>query len=104
MSAVPYFRLGFVVTNTTFTWTAEEYARNQSHFLRLRSLEDLLRWFRDDFNNEAEWREIPDFVEFGGFRVPILKPKLPTLLSGGPEMSAGGIVLPSAAMYRRTNG
>jgi hypothetical protein len=78
MSAVPYFRLGFVVTNTTFTWTAEEYARNQSHFLRLRSLEDLLRWFRDDFNNEAEWREIPDFVEFGGFRVPILKPKLPT--------------------------
>jgi hypothetical protein len=96
MSAVRHFRLGFVVTNTTFTWTAEEYARNQSHFLRLRSLEDLLRWFRDDFNNEAEWREIPDFVEFGGFRVPILKPKLPTLLVDGPEMSAGGIVLPSA--------
>jgi hypothetical protein len=47
---------------------------------------DLVRWFRDDFNNEAEWREIPDFVEFGGFRVPILKPKLPTLLSDGPEL------------------
>ena len=104
MSGVPHFRLGFVVTNTTFTWTAEEYARNQSHFLRLRSLEDLLRWFRDDFNNEAEWREIPDFVEFGGFRVPILKPKLPTLLSDGLEISAGGIVLPSAGMHRRTNG
>jgi hypothetical protein len=101
---VPYFRLGFVVTNTTFTWTAEEYARNQNHFLRLRSLEDLLRWFRDDFNNEAEWREIPDFVEFGGFRVPILKPKLPTLLSDGPEMSAGGILPLSAEMHRRTNG
>ncbi|MGE0822682.1 MAG: restriction endonuclease [Candidatus Binatia bacterium] len=80
ISAVPHFRLGFVVTNTAFTWTADQYARNQSHFLRLRSLEDLLRWFRDDFNNEAEWREIPDFVEFGGFCVPILKPKLPTLL------------------------
>jgi hypothetical protein len=109
MSAVPYFRLGFVVTNTTFTWTAEEYARNQSHFLRLRSLEDLLRWFRDDFNNEAEWREIPDFVEFGGFRVPILKPKLPTLLSDGPALSAGGIVLPSVEIsrhevHRRTSG
>ncbi|HVU48723.1 MAG TPA: restriction endonuclease, partial [Terracidiphilus sp.] len=78
MSAVPAFRLGFVVTNTTFTWTAEEYARNQSHFLRLRSLEDLVRWFRDDFNDESEWREIPEFIEFGGFRVPILKPQLPT--------------------------
>ncbi len=103
MSAVPAFRLGFVVTNTTFTWTAEEYARNQSHFLRLRSLEDLMRWFRDDFNNEAEWREIPEFVEFGGFRIPILKPKLPRLLSGGPEISAGGIIVPRARI-RRTNG
>lgn len=28
--------------------------KNQGHFLRLRSLEDRLRWFRDDFNNEAE--------------------------------------------------
>jgi hypothetical protein len=100
MSAVPHFRLGFVVTNTTFTWTAEEYARNQSHFLRLRSLEDLLRWFHDDFNNEAEWREIPEFVEFGGFRVPIFKPKLPALLADAPEMSAGRIVLPNA----ETNG
>jgi len=104
MAAVPHFRLGFVVTNTNFTWTAEEYARNQSHFLRLRSLEDLLRWFRDDFNNEAEWREIPDFIEFDGFRVPILKPKLPTLLSDGTKMSAVDIVLPRAQMHRRTNG
>lgn len=81
VSPVRNFRLGFVVTNTTFTWNAEQYARTQSHFLRLRSLEDLIRWFRDDFNNEAEWREIPDFIEFSGFRIPILKPKLPKLLS-----------------------
>jgi restriction endonuclease Mrr len=81
MSAVSAFRLGFVVTNTDFTWTAEQYARSQQHFLRLRSLEDLLRWLRDEFDDEAEWREIPDFIEFGGFRVPILKPKPPTLLS-----------------------
>jgi hypothetical protein len=88
MSAVSQFRLGFVVTNTAFTWTAEEYAKNQSHFLRLRSLEDLLRWFRDDFNNEAEWREIPDFIDFGGFRIPILKPKLPPLLDERGEIIA----------------
>jgi hypothetical protein len=103
MSSVPTFRLGFVVTNTTFTWTAEEYARNQSHFLRLRSLEDLMRWLQDDFNNEAEWREIPEFIELGGFRVPILKPKLPTLLSE-PKMSTGGTVIRRTRIQRRTDG
>ena len=36
---------------------------------------DLVRWIRDDFNNEAEWREIPDFVKFGAFCVPILGPQ-----------------------------
>jgi hypothetical protein len=41
---------------------------------------DLVCWIRDDFNNEAEWREIPNFVEFGAFCVPILKPKLSTLV------------------------
>jgi hypothetical protein len=95
MSECPAIRLGFVITNTAFTWNAEKVAEHQRHLIRLRSLEDLLRWFRDDFNNEAEWREIPDFVEFGGYRVPILKPKLPPLLSGEPEISAGRIVLPS---------
>ncbi len=80
MQAVPQFRLGFVVTNTSFTWTAQQYAKNQSHFLRLRSLNDLIRWLRDDFENEAGWQEIPDFVSFGGFRVPILKPKFPKLV------------------------
>jgi Restriction endonuclease/XPA protein C-terminus len=83
LSEAPAFRFGFVVTNTTFTWNAEKVAEHQRHLLRLRSLEDLLRWFRDDFNNEAEWREMPEFVEFGGYRVPILKPKPPTLLMLG---------------------
>lgn len=32
MQAVPHFRLGFVVTNTSFTWTAQRYAVNQSLF------------------------------------------------------------------------
>ncbi len=96
MSEAPAIRFGFVVTNTNFTWNAEKVAEHMPHLLRLRNLEDLLRWFRDDFNNEAEWREMPDFVEFGGYRVPILKPKMPTLLSDGPGISAGGILLPNA--------
>lgn len=82
-SAVSAFRLGFVVTNTSFTWNAEIFAKSMDHFLRLRSLEDLLRWFRNDFNNEAEWREIPDFIEIGGFQIPVLKPKLPLFLPDG---------------------
>jgi hypothetical protein len=96
MSEAPAIRFGFVVTNTAFTWNAEKVAEHQPHLLRLRSLEDLLRWFRDDFENEAEWREMPDFVEFGGFRVPILKPKVPNLLSDETQMSPGGILLPGA--------
>jgi hypothetical protein len=98
------FHFGFVVTNTAFTWTAEEYARNRSHFLRLRSLKDLIRWLRDDFNDESEWREIPEFIEFGGFRVPILKPKLPKVLANGLDLSAGEITLRRSRIRRRTDG
>lgn len=109
MSEAPNLRFGFVVTNTSFTWNAEKVAEHQRHLLRLRSLEDLLRWFRDDFNNEAEWREMPEFVEVGGYRVPILKPKLPSLLSNGSAISTGGLLLPNGEIgeqeyHRRTNG
>jgi hypothetical protein len=82
MSAVPDFRLGFVVTNTSFTWNAAEYAKSQRRFLRLRDLEHLRNWLRNDFQNDAEWQELPEHIEFGGFRCPILKPKTPTHLYG----------------------
>jgi hypothetical protein len=83
MLAVPEFRLGFLVTNTTFTWNAAEYAKTQSHFLRLRGLSHLRKWLRDDFNNDAEWQEFPEFVQCGAFRVPILTPTPPNLLYHG---------------------
>ncbi len=71
------FCLGMLVTNTTFTADAQWFADNNSTLLRLRDIQDLRRWMKEDFANEHEWREIPDVVELGpGIRITIPKPRL----------------------------
>jgi hypothetical protein len=71
------FHLGMIVTNTTFSADAKWFAENNKALLRLRDLADLQRWMSKDFNNEHEWREIPDRIELApGISVEIPKPKL----------------------------
>lgn len=71
-----FFRVGMAVTNTSFTADAKWFAENNKAFLRLRSLEDLLRWLKNDFVNEHEWREMPDEIELApGIKIAIPKPK-----------------------------
>ncbi len=72
------FRLGLLVTNTTFTHDAKWVAavRDKSSFLRLRDFNDIRRWLCDVFTFESEWREIPDEVELApGIRVRVPKPQ-----------------------------
>jgi predicted Mrr-cat superfamily restriction endonuclease len=73
------FRVGVMVTNTTFShdakWLADQMG-NRS-FLRLRDFEDLKRWLKDQFDSEFDWREIPDFVSLApGITVPVPKGRL----------------------------
>ena len=69
------FHMGMVVTNTSFTADAKWFASNNSTLLRLRDLQDLQRWFKNDYVNESEWREIPDEIELApGVKLKIPKP------------------------------
>lgn len=58
------FRLGLLVTNTSFTrdalWAAT--LDPNKHFLRLRSFDDVTRWLRDNFWSEEDWKELPKEV------------------------------------------
>jgi hypothetical protein len=69
------FQAGLLVTNTSFTANAQWEARHRPHLVRLRDSEDLKRWILGDFLHEAEWREIPEFIEYApGKRIWIPKP------------------------------
>ncbi|MDX2243046.1 MAG: restriction endonuclease [Leptolyngbyaceae cyanobacterium bins.302] len=71
------FHMGMVVTNTKFTPDAQWFADNNKKLLRLRGMQDLQRWLKEDFVNEHEWREIPDEVELApGIRIQVPKDKL----------------------------
>ena len=61
-SANSMFHMGMIVTNTAFTPDAKWFAENNARLLRLRDSKDLCRWLRNDFINEAEYREIPDSI------------------------------------------
>jgi len=53
-----------------------EQAQNRA-FLRLRDFDDLRRWLREQFDAEADWREIPDTIALApGITVTIPKAKL----------------------------
>lgn len=63
-----------IVTNTSFTADAKWFANNNPTLLRLRDLEDMQRWLRNDFDNQFEWREIPDEVQLApGVKITIPK-------------------------------
>jgi len=73
------FRVGVMVTNTTFShdakWLADQ-AGNKA-FLRLRDFEDLKRWLHGQFDSESDWREIPDIITLApGISVPVPKARL----------------------------
>lgn len=57
------FNLGLLVTNTTFTPDARWFAQKHEQLLRLRDCDDVRRWLRGTFDDEAEWREFPDQIE-----------------------------------------
>lgn len=66
------FNTGLLVTNTSFTADAHWFANNNQAILRLRDFKDLQRWLRSDFDNESEWREIPESIELApGIKVVI---------------------------------
>jgi len=57
------FSAGIIVTNTSFSPTAEWFARQQNGLIRLRGFEDICRWIENNFSADAEWREIPSSIE-----------------------------------------
>lgn len=63
ISANQYFAAGMIVTNTTFTPDARDFATRARSVLRLRDFQDLMRWVTDNFTDDANWREIPDRIQ-----------------------------------------
>jgi transcriptional regulator with XRE-family HTH domain len=73
------FRVGLMVTNTSFSrdarWLADQVSNRA--FLRLRDFEDLKRWLRGQFDAESDWRELPDVISLApGISVEVPKPRL----------------------------
>jgi hypothetical protein len=73
------FRIGLLVTNTTFSkdarWLADQAGNKE--FLRLRDFEDLKRWLQGQFDSEFDWREIPDEIVLApGIIIPVPKGRL----------------------------
>jgi hypothetical protein len=63
---------GLLVTNTSFTASAEWFAHEHAKLMRLRRFEDIRRWLAGNFTDEAEWREMPKNIEVApGVVVPI---------------------------------
>jgi hypothetical protein len=65
---------GLLVTNTSFTANATWEVENHKQIIRLRHFEDLRRWIADNFVDEAEWREIPEQIEYLPGRFVRLRP------------------------------
>jgi restriction endonuclease len=63
MAVHRFFTAGMIVTNTTFTPDAKNFAARCQPILRLRDFEDLMRWVAANFTDDAEWREIPKRIE-----------------------------------------
>lgn len=57
------FAAGLIVTNTSFSPSAEWFARAQSGLVRLRTFKDICRWLANDFGDDEEWRELPSSIE-----------------------------------------
>jgi len=57
------FSAGIVITNTSFTPSARWVASQRPALLRLRDFADLMRWLKNNFTDEGEWRDIPEEIE-----------------------------------------
>jgi Restriction endonuclease len=92
------FRIGLMVTNTSFSqdarWLADQV--NNRAFLRLRDFEDLKRWLRGQFDLEFDWRELPDVVSLAP-GITVRSPQGPT-----PEL-AGYLAFVRHQDGRQTN-
>jgi len=56
------FSAGILVTNTSFSPDAQWFAREHAGLIRLRDYHDVRRWMLNQFDDEAEWREIPSSI------------------------------------------
>lgn len=56
------FSAGIFVTNTSFTPDARWFADRQAGLVRLRDYPDIRRWMLGDFDDDAEWREMPSSI------------------------------------------
>ena len=63
LAAHRFFAAGIIVTNTSFTPDAMDFASRCQPLLRLRGFHDLMRWVADNFVDDAEWRELPTRVQ-----------------------------------------
>ena len=63
IAAHRFFSAGMIVTNTSFTADARDFADRSVALLRLRDFNDLMRWVRDNFVDDAEWRELPRQIQ-----------------------------------------
>lgn len=63
LSAQKIFSAGMIVTNTSFSPDARNFAARIGAQLRLRDFQDLMRWVAGNFVDDAEWREMPRVVE-----------------------------------------
>lgn len=71
------FNMGMLVTNTHFSADAHWLADQHKKLLRLRDLQDVKRWLKNDFNNPCDWREIPEEVELTkGVIIQVPTPKI----------------------------
>ncbi len=69
LAAAP-FDIGLVVTNTRFSPDAQWAAQQGPRIVRLRDLNDLLRWLRADFASEGRYRDLPSTISLApGLRV-----------------------------------
>ena len=62
-SAGAPFHCGLIATNTFFTPEAQWFARSNQKLLRLRDVDDLARWMKDDFRDEVALREFPKAIQ-----------------------------------------
>jgi hypothetical protein len=57
------FKMGVLVTNTTFTPDAVWVARNQPTLLHLRDISSIKRWLLDNFLDDYDWQQMPNQIE-----------------------------------------
>lgn len=64
--------IGVIVTNTRFTPTAQWVAEQRPQIVRLRDIRHLKKWLNDNFVDESNLADLPDFLELApGIRMPV---------------------------------